>query len=471
MGKNSTSSEAKILHVLNRLSFGPRPGDIENVKSKGIEAYIESQLSPGSIAESAIVKQQLSSLETLRSTPMELRAETRRINREMRMAALKRGEAILQQAIQGRAVRSIYSPRQLQEVLVDFWFNHFNVSFKKGLVRVWAGVYEEQAIRPHVLGKFRQLLGATAKHPAMLFYLDNWVNTAPDLPKIRPPFKGLNENYARELLELHTLGVDGGYTQQDVMALARILTGWGIQPLNFKPTGNSQDVTDRQGFLFESKRHDFSDKVFLGKTIKGSGIAEGEQVLDLLARHPSTARHLSYKLAQYFVADRPPASLVDKLAKSFLESEGDLRVVMKTLFAAGEFSDPQYYNAKFKTPYQYLVSGIRATDIPVNNQINSWLRIRAILNDLGMPIYGCISPDGYKNTEEAWLNPDAMLRRISLAKSLAGGLFAKAKPVDVQQLRQTLGDNFSAQTKQVIADSPPKLQAALILGSPELMKR
>jgi uncharacterized protein (DUF1800 family) len=473
MANNSNARNPKVLHVLNRLSFGPRPGDVENVKSMGIEAYIKSQLSPNSIPESQRVRQQLSTLETLTLSPRELKAEFDRLRQTSQDPKVfskvqnKWRKLIMDQAIQARFVRSMNSNRQLQEVMADFWFNHFNVWMLKGLATLWTGSYEEQAIRPHALGKFRQLLGSVAKHPAMLFYLDNWLNTAPGSSGVRGQFKGLNENYARELMELHTLGVDGGYTQQDVVALARILTGWGLERQKRRMAANPPPPTDSNGFFFDPDRHDFSDKVFLGKTIKGSGIAEGEEVLDLLSRHPSTARHISYKLAQYFVSDRPPAPLVAKLAKTFQEKDGDIKAVLNTLFSSQEFFDPKNYNAKFKTPYQYVISMVRATDTEIAN----FHQFNGFLTQMGMPVYGHREPDGYKNTEDAWLNPDALLRRIEFATRLGLRQLGKSKPLDVDRLSNTLGNNFSERTREVVASSNPKMQIALMLGSPEFMKR
>ncbi len=324
----------------------------------------------------------------------------------------------MEQAVQARLWRAVESPRQLQEVMVDFWYNHFNVFAAKGLDHLWVGAYEEQAIRPYALGRFRDLLGATAHHPAMLFYLDNWQNTAPNSPGVRGKQQGLNENYARELMELHTLGVDGGYTQEDVIALARILTGWGLG----RPRG--RDI-NKGGFFFDPKRHDFSDKVFLGQTIHGSGVAEGEEALDILARNPATARHISFELAQYFVADEPPSALVERLRKRFLDTDGDIRAVLDTLFHSPEFWDQKYYGNKFKTPYQYVVSAVRATDMKVVNV----RPLYGMLMQLGMPLYGCLTPDGYKNTRDAWLNPDAMTRRIGFATALASGRLPLGQPV------------------------------------------
>ena len=266
-------------------------------------------------------------------------------------------------------------------------------------------------------------------------------------------FTGLNENYARELMELHTLGVEGGYSQQDVIALAKVLTGWGLRRAG-------QVAGDSSGFYFDPKRHDASDKVFLGQTIQGGGIEEGEKALDILAKHPATAKHISYKLAQYFVADRPPQSLVDRLAQRYLSTDGNIREILNTLFHSPEFWDSQYYSAKFKTPYQYVVSAVRATGMEMRNPT----AIASALQQLGMPLYGCPTPDGYKNTEAAWLNPDAMTRRVSFATAIGTGkmqagaqgrkgvggqnalVLQSSPPVDAGQLVQTLGDRFSDST-------------------------
>jgi uncharacterized protein (DUF1800 family) len=317
--------------------------------------------------------------------------------------------------------------------------------------------YEQHAIRPHALGNFRQLLGATAKHPAMLVYLDNWQNTAPGSPGAKGAFKGLNENYARELLELHTLGVNGGYSQKDIIELAKILTGWGLfQPIEITST--------KSGFYFDESRHNFSDKLFLGNSIKGSGINEGEEALNILARHPSTAQHISYQLAQNFVSDTPPDSLVKKLAKTFLDSDGNIATVLQTLFASTEFWQPNIYQTKFKTPYRYLVSVMR-----IIGTVTNFEPLDSIMNQLGMPLYGCPSPDGYKNIQSAWLNPDAMVRRSSLSVPLSNGLLHDGKPIDANFLASTLENNFSPQTRSVLEKNSPNLRGALILGSPEFM--
>ncbi len=488
---DTVPEDVKAMHVLNRLGYGPAPGELEKVRAMGVEKYIARQLSPDSIPLPEILDRQLDGLETLHMDPVRLFKEygpplkrNRQVDPEAAREARERARIIMEQAVQARLWRAVESPRQLQEVMVDFWFNHFNVFAAKGLDHLWVGAYEEQAIRPYALGRFRDLLGATARHPAMLFYLDNWQNTAPNSPGARGKQQGLNENYARELMELHTLGVDGGYTQDDVVALARILTGWGLG----RPRG--RDI-NKGGFFFDPKRHDFSDKTFLGQTIRGSGVAEGEAALDILARNPATARHISFELAQYFVADEPPSALVERLRRRFLDTDGDIRAVLDTLFHSPEFWDQKYYGNKFKTPYQYVISTVRATGMKVVNV----RPLYGMLMQLGMPLYGCLTPDGYKNTRDAWLNPDAMTRRISFATALAGGRLPVAQPDresgvmrnktsdmkpgdtpagepanDVELVR-TLGGHFSPPTQSAINAAPGPLHAALILGSPEFMLR
>ncbi len=469
-------AEQRPLHVLNRLGFGPRPGDVERVKAIGPERYVHEQLHPESIPEPSAVVNRIASLQTLRMTPIELFKQFQmpvqkieKTDQDARKAARKQASIIMYEAAQARILRAIYGPRQLQEVMAAFWFNHFNVFAAKGLCHLWTGAYEEEAIRPHTMGRFRDLLGATAKHPAMLFYLDNWQNTAPDAPGKHGKFEGINENYARELMELHTLGVNGGYTQQDVIALAHILTGWGIvrpqqlmmqQRLMMRPRGSGGGLgpfgffrrryrlqqppaqiamaVTPYGFLFDASRHDFAEKTLLGHDIKGAGIAEGELALDMLARSPATANHLGFQLAQYFVADDPPRPLVARMANRYLATDGNIRDVLETMFRSSEFWERRYYAAKFKTPYEYAISAARAT----GGEVLNVRPLAGLMAQLGMPLYGCQTPDGYKNTAEAWLNPDGMMMRLSFATALGAGQAA-----------------------------PPQLRSPLILGSPEFMMR
>ncbi|MEH1956548.1 MAG: DUF1800 domain-containing protein [Nostoc sp.] len=492
----STPLDPKVLHIINRLSFGPRPGDVQRVESMGVERYIQEQLSPESIPESQGLTSQLQQLDTLHLNPVELleygktNLPGQKPTQSERKAANKWAEQVLNEAVQARLLQATSSKRQLQEVMVDFWYNHFNVDAAKGRDRLWVGAYEQQAIRPYALGRFRDLLGATAHHPAMQFYLDNFQNRADSRPDAQVNVRGLNENYARELMELHTLGVDGGYTQQDVIALARILSGWGFS----RP---SQQTDNNFGFDFNPKRHDFSEKVFLGHTIKGGGEAQGEEALDILARSPATARHISYQIAQYFVSDRPPTTLVNNLTQRYLATDGNIREVLNTLFHSREFWDAKNFNAKFKTPYQYAISAVRATGMEVNNT----RPISNLLQQLAMPLYRCQTPDGYKNTADVWLNSDAMNRRLSFAAALANGNLplstiptkieqrqrtpgqetigteqrplqkSPSIPVDAGQLTNTLGNSLSMKTQKAIASSDSQIRSALILGSPEFMRR
>lgn len=473
---NQNSPEA-ILHLIDRISFGPAPNDIEDVSRIGIKSYIRKQIDADQIQLPASLEDGLNSLPTLGLTCKQLYDHFKPSVRGGRPNFMYMQTALMESS-HARLLRAINSPRQLYEVMVDFWFNHFNVSSGKGIDRLWVGAYERDAIRPHAMGKFKDLLLATAQHPAMLFYLDNWQNKVPKASiskgkKGKQQEQGINENYAREVMELHTLGVNGGYTQDDVIALAHILTGWGF---------NYQDLPGHPAatFYFNPKAHDFTPQRLLGHSFGNEGIVEGEKALAMLAKHPSTAKHISFKLAQYFVQDNPNPMLVDILAKEFTESDGDIRFVLEALFTSPYFWDESVFRQKFKTPYQYVISCLRATGIQPNN----YRPLINILRQDGMPLYGCQTPDGYKNTQEAWLSPDAMLNRISFAMGLVNGRFplniklsegtdryAKVKTqVDPVKLVQTLGGIFSENTRKVIHEAPPNLRAKLLLGSPEFMR-
>jgi uncharacterized protein (DUF1800 family) len=295
-----------------------------------------------------------------------------------------------------KLARAITSDRQLEEILADFWFNHFNVNGAKGRTALYLASYERDAIRPHVLGRFRDLLGATARHPAMLFYLDN----------VRSRAGEVNENYARELLELHTLGVDGGYTQQDVEAVARAFTGWTIG-------------RQASGFRFARAMHDTAPKVVLGQTIRGSGQQAGERVLDLLAAHPSTARHIATKLARRFVSDTPPEALVTRAAQRFRETNGDLREVVRAIVTAPEFFAPDVRNAKVKTPLEFVVSSVRLkADDQVRLKPDTTRVLLRTLRELGMPLYLCQPPTGYDDTAETWVTSGALVARVNFAAQM-----------------------------------------------------
>ena len=465
------ATQAQALHLVNRLSFGPRPGEVQRVMQMGVDAYIAEQLHPDSLTLPPDLQLQLASLDTLRLGPGELfdRYGPRQLrdggkpSPEEIKAEQERAREVVRQAAQANLLRAVKSPRQLQEVMTNFWFNHFNVFAAKGLDGIWVGAYEEQAIRPYAFGHFRDLLMATARHPAMLFYLDNWLNTAPGAPGARGRFDGINENYAREVMELHTLGVDGGYSQQDVTTLAHVLTGWGlcrVRGRNAEPGA----------FCFDPQRHDRADQVFLGKPLHGGGEEEAQQALDVLASSPTTARHLSYEFAQYFVADDPDPKLVAMLTARWQETHGDIAAVLDSLFHSPQFAASR--GGKFKTPYEYVVSMLRAGGA----QVDDAKPLMGMLNQLGMPVYGCLTPDGYKNTQSAWLNPDAVTLRLGFATAIAAGRVrfhadGDMPVLDAEQLLTTLPGLLSAEEMKKIQAEPAELQAALILGSPEFQYR
>jgi uncharacterized protein (DUF1800 family) len=459
------NDDKAIVHVLNRVGFGPRPGDVEKVRAMGIQAYIDEQLHPERLPD-ASMDARLAGLTTLRMSSREIaqqfelpalqaRRDRKQDGKDTDTAAPKMPNPLQQQANrvmvelgQQKMLRAAYSERQLQEVLTDFWFNHFNVDARKNRERFLLTVYERDAIRPHVLGTFRDLLEATARDPAMLVYLDNWMSAAETAPgahvarRLRaggasaslaearanrgraeagrrkpsvptpegaPPKRprGLNENYARELMELHTLGVDGGFTQKDVTEVARAFTGWTIAP----PRRGS-------GFRFEPRMHDTGAKVVLGHTIEaGGGESDGEQVLDVLAAHPATARFIATKLVRRFVSDVPPPALVDRAAARFRDTGGNLREVTRTILTSPEFLSPAAYHAKVKTPFELVVSALRATAAEV---ADARLVVRGV-QQLGMPLYMCQPPTGYKDAADAWVNTGALVGRLNYALKLAGG--------------------------------------------------
>jgi uncharacterized protein (DUF1800 family) len=369
-----------------------------------------------------------------------------------------------------RILRAAESNRQLNEVMADFWMNHFNVFAGKGLDRFLITSYERDTIRPHIWGKFDDLLMATAKSPAMLFYLDNARSVAAPENRRggarRMKQGGLNENYARELMELHTLGVDGGYTQKDVTELARLLTGWSIT----RPEDGVQ-------FVFRKQAHDASAKTILGVQFpSGGGIEEGERMIRILARHPSTARHIATKLVERLVSDEPPPALVDRVAKRFLATGGDLRATVEAVVTSPEFFDPRYHRAKVKSPFEYVVSAVRA----VGGVIEDPLPLAMELRTIGQPLYLAQPPTGYSDASEAWVNSGALLARMNFALSLTKGTMRGVR-TDVTRIGSSAdalalaltGSGLSDETRRTIAEkgSDPKLIAGLILGSPEFQRQ
>lgn len=527
-GVQKLSPEQQAAHLLNRLAFGARPGQIAEVAADP-QAWIKRQLQPQTIPIPSELKSRLND-GLFTSTPLVdlmrdfVQAIRNNIQQQAQAANTNLPDMSMTQtnnvnqgnrsnpiapmllkfaggAATSRISRAIESPQQLQEVMVDFWFNHFNIFQGKNLLRVMVGHYEHYAIRPFALGYFKDLLKATAHHPGMLYYLDNAQSSAPGLNRNR----GLNENYARELMELHTLGVDSGYTQADVTALARILTGWSIVPSGRNaPEAPIEDVAiapgrsdSMPGFWFNSRIHDNSEKQWMGLRIEGSGKAEGDFALDYLAKHPATAKHISYKLAQYFVSDQPADALVNRLAKVFTQSDGHIPTVLAELFASNEFWHPTHFNQKFKTPYHFVISSLRSVGASTassqevrigmaqtaENQMQRGAVAQTLVGQvvgqlagMGMPLYGCPTPDGYKNTEAAWLNPDGMTKRINFAMQLGEGRLGAIKLQSMPTPNQLLSDLRPVLLPTTLnwlesGNHTAELSRGMLLASPGFMRR
>lgn len=472
------NEEQKILHFLNRAGFGPRPGDIERIKQIGLNRYLEQQLLPEEITDE-LLSRPLESLTTLQMTTPEviqnfapplvpvrpqptpkptpatptikeggdpeqntaamgnakkgadpemqsMMDEAPANQRERRVrpaptptpaparqtARRRDSNTPLRELQQAKLLRAIFSEKQLQEVMVDFWYNHFNVWANKDSARYMVATYERDAIRPHALGNFKDLLLATAQSPAMLYYLDNFLsqlepparkNADGDAIPTRRP--GLNENYARELMELHTLGVDGGYTQKDVTEVARCFTGWTMVQ------------SPNTSFLFRPRMHDRGEKLVLGKRIpEGGGVEDGLRVLELLSKHPSTAKFISTKLIQRFVADQPPPALVERTAQTFLSTGGDIREVLRTILTSAEFFAPMYYRNKIKSPFELAASAIRAAGASSDGAAS----LAQVIARMGEPLYLCQPPTGYSEDSSLWLSNATLLERMNFAVSLVG---------------------------------------------------
>ena len=457
------TAREQAVHVLNRLGFGPRPDEVDRVLHMGVDKWIAQQLQPDRIPDPACdrllaaypsLQRSASELVQDYPPPQQIRAllrgdnMTRRDSQELRRTQ-QGSRAFVGEIVSARVARAVVSERQLQEVMTDFWHNHFTVFIGKGQqIRYYIPEYDRDVIRRHALGSFRELLGAVAHSPAMLFYLDNAQSVAdsgrPTLAAGRgraggrfdprapgrggrrlPPEtrerveamvqqvqqrrpRGINENYARELLELHTLGVDGGYTQQDVIEVARALTGWSIQPPR----------SGRSGFLFRPEAHDAAEKRVLGHRLPaGRGIEDGEAVLDIVARHPSTARHIARKLAVRLVSDDPPAALVERAAAVFTRTNGDIREVVRTIVTSDAFFARAAFHAKVKSPFEVTVSTLRA----LGAAPDTTPRTAGVVAFLGQPMYGHQAPDGWPETGDEWMNTGAILNRINFGLAVAAG--------------------------------------------------
>ena len=495
------SPRDSALHALNRLAYGPRPGEVERVAREGVMRWIDRQLAPQQIADGdrAAREREFRFLDYDRGDLARLYVAAQQERRERKADPTadqppgpleQRGRRLAGQFAELAVMRAAISERQLYEVMVDFWTNHFNVFLGKGADRFLTPDYVEHVIRPHALDRFEDLLIATAESPAMLFYLDNWASVAPGAS---PPFplsasrrggqgarKGINENYARELLELHTLGVDGGYTQADVINVARIFTGWGIE----RPQ-------QAGGFVFHEWAHDYGEKAVLGVAFPaGHGEDEAIRLLRLLANHPATMHHVSRKLCERFVSDEPPDGCVDDAVGAWKRSHGDLREVLRAIFTSPDFWAPRTVGGKVKTPLEFVVSAARAAGAdPDTNP-----RLAQLVARLGEPLYLHVAPDGYPENQDAWVNSGALLDRMNAAVALVAGklpdvsvnLDSIAPPTaDPDVLiaavnERVLGGTMSANTAKVIREQladvhdPAQARAlavGLVLGGPEFQRQ
>ena len=477
---------AQALAMQQRISWGVNAGSARQLQQQGWDRYLQAQLHPGQAVLPPAIQAQIDAM-TISQMPMDqlvIGIEQRRkeanavADDTAKQQAQKDYQQELNRLAREAATRSVlldvYSPNQLQQQLSWFWLNHFSVHQGKHNLRAMVGDYEMNAIAPHALGKFRDLLGATVHHPAMLRYLDNEANAV----------NRINENYARELMELHTLGVNGGYSQKDVQELARILTGVGVnlgtETPKVKPALQAQYV--RRGlFEFNPNRHDYGDKQFLGQAVKGRGLAELDEALDRLSRSPATARFISGKLAQYFVGDTPPEALVAGMAQTFQRTDGDIAAVLQTLFASKEFS--QSLGRKFKDPMHYVVSAVRLSydDKPILNAgpMLNWL------SRMGQPLYGRQTPDGYPLADSAWASPGQMTTRFEIARTIgsgSAGLFRtdgpqpQEKPAFPQLASalyfQSIEPALSPATRLALGQAAtPQEWNTFFLSSPEMMHR
>ena len=436
-GSREQTADEQVNQLLSRLTFGARAGDAAAVRAMGVDKWIDLQLHPERIGDSKS-DQYFAALESYNTSSQELQRKYPPPNQLLQRLQAKGDRSKLSaadsaelreatagprkvtiEAQSGRVDRALLSERQLQEVMTDFWLNHFSVYIQKGPPeRYQLAQYESTVIRPNSLGKFRVLLEAVAKSPAMLFYLDNWESQADsNRPRLVRRRGGLNENYGRELLELHTLGVDGGYTQQDVINVARALTGWTFP----------RPQLGGGAFEFNPQMHDAGAKVVLGHRLAaGRGIEDGEDVLDIVSRHPSTAKYIAFKLARRFVSDTPPAELVERAAATFRRTDGDIRAVVRTIITSKEFFSRAAYRSKVKSPFEVVVSALRA----LGAQPDGTLRTAQTIATLGEPIYGHQAPNGWPETGDQWMNTGSILNRINFGVAIAAGRIPGVSPVN-----------------------------------------
>lgn len=463
--------EQRVVHFLNRTSFGPTRTTVEKANRVGIRAYLDEQLRPEQIPDD-LAEAKLAGLKTIRLSSRDLielypPLKAARERTTMNRPQMQGPRFVILELQQARLLRAVYSDRQLYEVMVDFWSNHFNIFAAKGANRWLSTAYDRDTIRPHALGRFKDLLLATATSPAMLFYLDNWLSASPNLftARMGPNFRrrGLNENYARELMELHTLGVEGGYTQKDVTEVARCFTGWTIR----QPRGQGE-------FVFQPRLHDSGEKIVLGHTIpSGGGMDDGLRVIDLLSRHPSTARFLSLKLARRFVSDDPPASVVAKASEAFKQSDGDIATVLRAIFDAPEFYSLQAYRAKVKKPLEFVASALRATE--ADSRVT--LRLLRYLGRMGEPLFLAQPPTGFADVGASWISPDMLLTRMNFVSDLISNRISgtHVESTIVGNHEDFIGlfaaRTLSPTTSAALAETEGSRAVALFMAAPEFQRR
>jgi uncharacterized protein (DUF1800 family) len=464
------TTEQRTVHFLNRTSFGPTRETVDRVNRTGVRAYLEEQLDPDRIPDN-FVEDKIAALKTMRLSSRELiklyPAPQKAPEQAMPMAPTQGPRQVILELQLARLLRAVYSRRQLYEVMVDFWSNHFNVFAAKGADRWLTTSYDRDTIRPYALGHFRDLLLATAKSAAMLFYLDNWMSVAPNTfittrsPTLRR--QGINENYARELMELHTLGVDGGYTQKDVLEVARCFTGWTIR----RPRGEAE-------FTFEPRLHDRGAKTVLGVHIPAGGaMDDGLKVIDLLARHPSTAKFIATKLTRRFVADDPPASVVSQAENAFRQTDGDTRAVLRAIIDSPEFFSPEVFRSKVKKPLEYVASAMRITgsETEITHQVLRYL------GRMGEPLFLAQPPTGYPDVGSSWVSPDMLLTRMNFASDLVSnrltGSRVRSDAVGGTDAfaRLIAPDSLSSATRAALAETEGRDAVALLLAAPEFQRR
>ena len=466
----SLTQQQKLVHFLNRTSFGPTTEELEKVQQSGITAYLDQQLSPEQIPDSVVADKvaelktmRLSSRELLELYPQAAVAQAK----GMDTAQMQGPRQVILELQLARLIRAVYSRRQLYEVMVDFWSNHFNIYAGKGADRWLSTSYDRDTIRPHALGRFKDLLTATAQSPAMLFYLDNWMSVSPQSPAAQRgpnnPRRGINENYAREVMELHTLGVEGGYTQKDIQEVARCFTGWTIE----RPRGQGE-------FRFEQRFHDNDAKTVLGNHIgAGGGMEDGLKVIDILANHPATAKFIVTKLARRFVADDPPAAVVSKASAVFQQSGGEIASVVRAIIDSPEFFSGEFYRGKVKKPLEYVASALRVTDAETKIT-HPLLRY---LNRMGEPLFLAQPPTGHPDMGGSWISPDMLLTRINFVSDLVSNRLpgSRIRKDTAGELDSMIGliapDSISPATRAAMNGVSGAESLALLLAAPEFQRR